>query len=102
MDLQPLRYSQPQMESPQLFTGDKVNNTQNPVVDAQMEARRKTVTGRAILFGGLIILTVMGMILVLLSYLCVAHQCSRGSGRTLISTAPLGKVLTISQVTSHM
>ena len=90
------------MESPQLFTGDKASNTRNPVVDAQMEARRKTVTGRAILFGGLIILTVMGMILVLLSYLCVAHQCSRDSGRTLISTAPLGKVLTISQVTSHM
>ncbi|KIK03994.1 hypothetical protein K443DRAFT_676313 [Laccaria amethystina LaAM-08-1] len=102
MDLQPLRYSQPQMKSPQLFTEDKASNTQNPVADAQMEARRKTVTGRAILFGGLVILTVVGMILVLLSYLCVAHQCSRGSSRTLISTAPLGKVLTISQVTSHV
>jgi len=102
MDLQPLRYSQPQMESPQLFTGDKASNMQNPVADAQMEAHCKTVTGRAILFGGVIILTVVGMILVLLSYLCVTHQCSRGSGRTLTSTAPLGKVLTISQVTSHV
>jgi hypothetical protein len=41
------------------------------------------------------------MIIILGSYICLAHKCTSAGGQ-LISTAPLGKVLTISQVASHV
>jgi hypothetical protein len=47
-------------------------------------------------------LFLFGMILVLGFYICLAHKCVTASGGVLISTAPLGKVLTISQVASHI
>ncbi|KAF8995980.1 hypothetical protein BDQ17DRAFT_1364875 [Cyathus striatus] len=71
---------------------------------SQTEAQKKGVVWRALLIGGIIFLVLVAMIAVLLSYLCVAHQCARSSvnSRILLSTAPLGKTLTISQVSSHV
>ncbi|KAF9001738.1 hypothetical protein BDQ17DRAFT_1426401 [Cyathus striatus] len=55
----------------------------------------------ALLTGSLIVIAVMGMGLALVAYLCFGHEC-RMQGRSLISTASLGKALTISQTASHV
>jgi len=67
---------------------------------AQERASRKRVVGRTLLIGAVIVFALLGMTAVLLTYICVAHQCIISS-QAVTTTAPLGKVLTISQITSH-
>ncbi|KAF8994379.1 hypothetical protein BDQ17DRAFT_1431041 [Cyathus striatus] len=71
-----------------------------------LKAKRKARTSRrtlccAFLVGGPIVIGVFGMVLAVISYTCVAHKCWIAD-RHLVSTASLGKVLTISQVASHV
>ncbi|PPQ81379.1 LOW QUALITY PROTEIN: hypothetical protein CVT25_015900 [Psilocybe cyanescens] len=80
-----------------------VHNEFGPVPEltaAQMHASRKGVTLTTCLTATLIVGSVLGMSAVLLSYLCAVHQCQ--VLHSIISTAPLGKVLTITQVMSHI
>ncbi|KAF8955571.1 hypothetical protein BDZ97DRAFT_1926616 [Flammula alnicola] len=76
-------------------------NHPSDVIAAQERASRRSVAGVTCLVGTLVICILLGMIVLLLAYLCVAHKCYT-SKLALISSAPLGKVLTISQVGSHV
>lgn len=68
---------------------------------AQEGASRRGVLGRTVLIGLTIIVLLMGMTALLLAYTCVLNKCS-SSNMEIVSTAPLGRVLTISQVASHV
>jgi hypothetical protein len=69
---------------------------------AQATAGNASILPRIMVVGALILVPLFGLSVTLISFLCVANTCIRSSGGTLISTAPLGKVLTISQVASHV
>jgi hypothetical protein len=75
---------------------------QQPLAHAQERARAQGVLGRTCLIGALIIISLVGMMAVLVSFICGVHRCTRGSNRLLMSAAPLSTVLTISQVVSHV
>ncbi|KDR66408.1 hypothetical protein GALMADRAFT_147995 [Galerina marginata CBS 339.88] len=68
---------------------------------AEQHAGRKRVVRTTCLITSLIFICLIAMNIVLLSFICVFHQCQI-SRRSIISTAPLGLVLTISQITSHI
>ena len=76
-------------------------STSSKLLTAQNHVFGKRVAGKTCLIATAIIILLIGMTYVLLSYLCLAYQCNV-SNLSLISTAPLGKVLTIAQVTSHL
>ena len=69
--------------------------------EAQGRASRRGILGRTVLIGTAVIVLLVGMTAILLTYTCVMHECS-SSNREILSTAPLGRVLTISQIASHM
>ena len=77
------------------------NGHQPELSGAQEAARAQGVVGRTLLIGGCIILLLYGMLVAFITFLCIANTCTK-SGRFMASTAPLGRVLTISQVTSHL
>ena len=83
------------------FLKSEAPNTSSKLLAAQNRASRKRVARKTCLIATAIITLLIGMTFVLMAYLCLAHKCSV-SNLSLISTAPLGKVLTISQVTSHL
>jgi hypothetical protein len=86
---------------PNDFTRPSSESTYSSLHKAQERATRKRVLLRTILIGFTILLLLVGMTALLLSYVCVLNKCTI-SNRTIVSTAPLGRVLTVSQVTSHM
>jgi len=67
----------------------------------QQRASRRRVVRTTCLIATCILITLIGMTFAFLSFLCIFHQC-QVSNLSIISTAPLGRVLTISQVTSHV
>ncbi|KAF9458683.1 hypothetical protein BDZ94DRAFT_1239783 [Collybia nuda] len=72
------------------------------LVAAQRKANTALpVVGRALLIGLVVICLLLGMIIALIVYLCVGNTCTI-SRTMLISSAPLGRVLTVSQVASHV
>ena len=83
------------------FVKSEAPSTSSKLFAAQNRASQKRVAGKTCLITTAIIILLIGMTCVLLSYLCLAHKCNV-TNLSLISTAPLGKVLTISQVTSHL
>lgn len=95
----------PPTEQQYSYTGSTV--TQKPdgpsstLVAAQERASRERVVRRTCLIATGILVCLVGMIFAFLSFICVFHQCQI-SNHSVISTAPLGQVLTISQVTSHV
>lgn len=100
--LPPQSVSSPDPGSPgPSFMKSEAPSTSSKLLAAQDRASRKRVAGKTCLIATAIIILLIGMTCVLLSYLCIAYKCSV-SNLSLISTAPLGKVLTISQVTSHL
>ncbi|PPQ66040.1 hypothetical protein CVT26_010796 [Gymnopilus dilepis] len=68
---------------------------------AQDRASRRRIVGVTCLLSTLIIVALIALDAVFLSYICVMHQCKMVR-LSLVSTAPLGHVLGISQVTSHV
>ena len=72
-----------------------------PANDAQRRAKAEGVLTRALLVGGATVIALFGMMAALLCYVCVANKCTV-SGTVLTTTASLGKVLTISQLASHV
>ncbi|TFK38978.1 hypothetical protein BDQ12DRAFT_722828 [Crucibulum laeve] len=69
---------------------------------AKSKAHSSSSVARVLCFGAGIVLLLVAMIIILLSYLCFAHECHMSGKTALISTAALGKTLTISQVASHV
>lgn len=69
--------------------------------EAQEHASRKSIVGRTAVIGVAVIVLLIGMTALLLTYTCVLNTCSV-SNLEIVSTAPLGRVLTISQVASHV
>ncbi len=86
---------------PNDLTKSSSESTYSALHKAQERATRKRVLGRTILIGFTILLLLVGMTALLLTYICVLNTCTV-SNRTIVSTAPLGRVLTVSQVASHM
>lgn len=79
------------------------SNLHSRVANAQVEAHsQRRATKRSLVIGSLVIILLLGMIMALLVYLCLGHKCNKGKGRVLISTAPIGVVLTISQIASSV
>lgn len=72
-----------------------------PESSTQANVSDRGVTLRIFLMGGAILILLAGFIMAVVSYTCVAFQCSV-SRHFIISSAPLGKVLTLSQVASHI
>lgn len=100
--LPPKNASSPDPGSPRpSLVKSEAPSTSSKLLAAQNHASRKRVAGKTCLIATAIIILLIGMTCVLLSYLCLAYKCNV-SNLSLISTAPLGKVLTISQVTSHL
>ena len=92
--------SSPQDSEPSQVPGDKP--TYNSALrEAQGRASRRGVFARTALIGTAVIVLLGGMAAILLTYICVMHECS-SSNREILSTAPLGRVLTISQIASHI
>lgn len=79
----------------------KADDLVSVLLDAQERASRKRVVWSTCLITILTLIGVMGMNAFFLSYICMVNHCYR-SGLTVVSTAPLGKVLTISQITTHI
>jgi hypothetical protein len=77
------------------------DNRSQPPNDPQRRARAEGVLVRALLVGGATVIALFGMMAALLCYVCVANECTV-SGTVLTTTASLGKVLTISQLASHV
>ncbi|PPQ97614.1 hypothetical protein CVT26_002372 [Gymnopilus dilepis] len=71
------------------------------LVAAQERASQKRVARNTCLIAIGILLALFGLIFALLLFICVFHQC-QASRLSIVSTAPLGRVLTISQVASHV
>ncbi|KIM38940.1 hypothetical protein M413DRAFT_29853 [Hebeloma cylindrosporum] len=71
------------------------------LLDAQQRASRKRAVRNTCLIATGILITLIGMMFAFLSFICIFHQCNV-SKLSIVSTAPLGRVLTISQVTSHI
>ncbi|KAF9001728.1 hypothetical protein BDQ17DRAFT_1358140 [Cyathus striatus] len=89
-------------QPPEAHHPTTINMEYPDLVEAQRKARSSGRTiCRAFLVGGLIMIGVFGMGLAVISYLCLTHKCYV-TNRHLISSASLGKVLTISQVASHI
>jgi len=70
--------------------------------ESQDRASRKGVLGRTVFMGATVIVLLIGLTTLFLTYTCVVYKCSRSSNREIVSTAPLGTILTISQVASHV
>ena len=79
----------------------KSGGLSSTLVAAQEGASRKWVVRNTCLIATGILISLIGMIVAFLSFICIFHQC-QVSKLTIVSTAPLGRVLTISQVTSHV
>jgi hypothetical protein len=71
------------------------------LVNAKNCASQKRVVQNTCLIAMGISITLVGMMVAFFSFICVFHQC-KFSELSIVSTAPLGRVLTISQVTSHI
>lgn len=91
------------VHNPGGFTNEfkEPDNRSQPPYDAQRRARAEGVSARALLVGGATVIALFGMMAALLCYVCVANECTV-SGTVLTTTAALGKVLTISQLASHV
>jgi hypothetical protein len=64
-------------------------------------ASQERVVGNTCLIAMGILISLVGMMFAFLSFICIFHRC-QVSKLSIVSTAPLGSVLTISQVTSHI
>jgi hypothetical protein len=97
------QYSQPYQPNhgPSFTQSQKQDGLSSTLVAAQHRASRKRVLLNTCLIATAILIALVGMIFVFLSFICVFHQC-QFSRLSVVSTAPLGRVLTISQVTSHV
>ena len=89
----------------QLYNGStftqKSDGPSSTLVTAQESASRKRVVRNTCLITTGILISLVGMMFAFLSFICIFHQCHI-SKDSIVSTAPLGRVLTISQVTSHV
>ena len=79
----------------------KSDGPPSTLVAAQEGASRKWVVRNTCLIATGILISLVGMLFAFLSFICIFHQC-QVSKVSVVSTAPLGRVLTISQVTSHV
>ncbi|KDR67245.1 hypothetical protein GALMADRAFT_283600 [Galerina marginata CBS 339.88] len=97
----------PRPEQQHSYSNNSSTFTQKPegpsqtLVAAQEHASRKRVVRSTCLIATAILICLIGMIFAFLSFICVFHQCQVSSS-SIVSTAPLGRVLTISQITSHV
>lgn len=80
---------------------DQPNLDSSELLHAQDRASRKRIVGVTCLLSTLIIVALIGLNAFFLSYICIMHQCKM-LHLSIVSTAPLGHVLGISQVTSHV
>ncbi|KDR73867.1 hypothetical protein GALMADRAFT_227626 [Galerina marginata CBS 339.88] len=97
----PLPEPQHSFPSNDLSFAEKPNGLSSTLLAAQERASQKRVILTTCLIATAILISIVGMILAFLSFICVFHQC-QVSSLSIVSTAPLGLVLTISQVTSHV
>lgn len=104
----PANYPTPLLEQQQLFYhhneplfAQNSDNVLSKLLAAQERAAKKRVVKRTTVIAAGIVVCTVGMIFAFLSYICLFHDC-QVSRTAIISTAPLGPVLTISQVTSHV
>ncbi|KDR68207.1 hypothetical protein GALMADRAFT_272694 [Galerina marginata CBS 339.88] len=79
----------------------KPDRFSSTLLAAQERASRKRVARTTCLIATGILISTLGMVFAFLSFICVFHRC-QASSRSVVTTAPLGPVLTISQVTSHV
>ena len=79
----------------------KLDGPSSTLVAAQERASRKWVVRNTCLIATGVLISLVGMIFAFLSFICIFHEC-QVSNLSIVSTAPLGRVLTISQITSHM
>lgn len=79
----------------------KSGGPSSTLVTAQEGASQKWVVRNTCLVATGILISLVGMMFAFLSFVCIFHQC-QVSKVSIVSTAPLGRVLTISQVTSHV